>query len=109
MKPFDTDGQRPLKVMVIPVYWAAVAMVGVAVALVVSILISVAIAKSNSREVVAQYQKDQAAAQASDRRFYCAVFGRQADVFSEAVSPTGQAAYQAWLDLYRFAACEPAR
>ncbi len=109
MKLVDTDGRRPLKVIPVPVYWAAVAMVGVALALVASVVISVTIAKQNSREVLAQYQADQRAAQAADRRFYCAVFGRQADVFSEAQTPTGRAAYQAWLDLYRFAACEPAR
>lgn len=67
------------------------------------------IANRNAKALVEQYRTDQAATAQTNRVFYCSVFSRQADVFADAESEVGQAAHEAWLDLYRFAGCVPAR
>ena len=95
--------------MSVPVYWMALILLTVATAPVVSILVSTKVARENAADQLRRYEADKVATAQRDKNLYCAVFGRQADVFSEAVTPTGKAAYQAWLDLYRFAACDPAR
>lgn len=102
----DAAGRR---VMVIPIYWVAWAMVTVLALSLGSFFGSIAIANQNSRELVARYRADQAATAAGNRVIYCAVFARQADVFADAESEVGKAAYEAWLQLYRLAGCEPAR
>ncbi len=99
-------GQR---VVVMPAYTVVVALVTVLVLCVGTLFAAVAISNSNSRDLVAQYRADQAAQAEANRAFYCSVFARQADVFEDAVTPTGKAAYGSWIELYRFARCVPAR
>jgi hypothetical protein len=95
--------------VMVPVYWVAVAMLTVAAMVVVSAVISVALADRNARELVDRYEADKRAAAESNREFYCALFGSQADAFEGASTPTGKASLKAWLDLYELARCEPAR
>jgi hypothetical protein len=91
--------------MSVPVYWMALILLTVATAPVVSVIVST----KKSAEQLRRYEADKVAAAEANKALYCGVFSRQADVFSDAVTPTGKAAYGAWLELYRFARCEPAR
>jgi hypothetical protein len=104
-----TKPQPAQKVVVVPVYWVGLAMIGVALMLVASAVISVAVANQNSRELIARYEADKQATAAANTQLYCALFGSQLDAFGEAQSPAGQKSYAAWLDLYRLAKCTPAR
>jgi hypothetical protein len=104
-----SPARPPRPVMVIPTYRVAVALVTVLVLCLASFFGSIAIAQNNSRDLIGRYRADQAAAANANRAFYCSVFARQANVFADAESEVGRAAYEAWLDLYRFAHCVPAR
>lgn len=101
--------RAPRKTVIVPVYWVAVAMLSVAAMVVVSTVISVALADRNARELVARYEADKQATAAANRELYCALFGSQVDAFSDAVTPTGKASLKAWLDVYELAKCQPAR
>lgn len=101
--------QQPRRVVVVPVYWVAVAMITVAAMVVVSAVISVALADRNARQLVARYEADKRATAAANQQFYCALFGSQADAFEDATTATGRASRKAWLDLYELAQCRPVR
>jgi hypothetical protein len=101
--------QPPRRVVVVPVYWAAIVMVTVAVMVVASAVISVGLADRNARDLVARYEADKRATAATNQQFYCALFGAQADAFADATTATGRASLKAWLDLYELARCMPAR
>jgi hypothetical protein len=112
--------QAPRKTINVPVYWLAVVMLSVAAMVVVSAVISTALADRNARALVSRYEADKAATAATDekeraataeanRQFYCALFGSQLDAFETATTPTGKKSYDGWLGVYRLARCQPAR
>ncbi len=99
--------QDTRKVIVLPVYTVAVALVTVLAFCGITLATAVSISDRNAATLIDRYQADRASEQEKDRLFYCAVFGSQADAFADAASPTGQAARKAWLDLYGRAQCAP--
>jgi len=104
-----TDPQPPRKMVLVPAYWIAVAMLTVAAMVAVSAVISVALADRNAKQLVDRYEADKQATAETNREFYCALFGSQADAFADATTATGKASLKAWLDLYALAECSPAR
>jgi len=112
--------QPPRRTIAVPVYWLAVIMISIAAMVVVSAVISTALADRNARALVARYEADKAATLAraeadkaataeSNRQFYCALFGSQLDAFATAATPTGRKSYEGWLGVYRLARCQPLR
>jgi hypothetical protein len=104
-----TAEQPPRRVITVPVYWVAVIMFSVAAMVVVSAVISTALADRNARALVARYEADKRATAEGNRAFYCALFGSQLEAFSDASSPAGKKSYDGWLGVYRLAKCEPIR
>lgn len=104
-----TPGPTIRRTVTVPAYAVAVAGVTVLALLLLTLWAGIKIADQNAANLVARYQADQAATAAANRALYCGVFGRQADVFEDAESEVGRAAHEAWLELYRFAGCEPTR
>jgi hypothetical protein len=89
----------------IPIYWLVVGLMVMVVSPILSIWISV---KINQRTI----EQNNAARAESSRQFqsvYCRLVGSQVDVYSEAESDVGKAAYQTWLDEYRRTGCKPPR
>jgi hypothetical protein len=112
--------QPPRRTIAVPVYWLAVVMISIAAMVVVSAVISTALADRNARALVARYEADKAATAAADekekaataeanRQFYCALFSSQLDAFATATTPAGKKSYDGWLGVYRIARCQPAR
>lgn len=101
--------EAPRRVVVVPVYWVAVAMLSVAAMLVCSAVISIALADRNARDLVERYEADKRAAAEANRQFYCALFASQLDAFADASSPAGRKSYDGWLGVYRLAKCTPER
>lgn len=104
-----TAERPPRKVVTVPVYWLAIAMISVAAMVVASSVISTALADRNARELVARYEADKSATSEANRQFYCALFASQLDAFGDAETPTGRKSYDGWLGVYRLVKCEPAR
>ncbi len=87
----------------LPTRWLVVAVLTCLLSPVVSVLISVEV---NSR-TAAEAERQRAAQSQEVRRVVCSVATSQMDAFAEAQSPTGQASYQAWLDLHKISNCPP--
>lgn len=90
-------------------YHLGLAMVTVGLVAVVTVVISVALANQNARDLVARYERDKAATAEANRAIYCALFGSQLKAFEDAQSDVGRESYRAWLNLYRLARCEPVK
>jgi hypothetical protein len=101
--------EPPRKVAIVPIYWVAWAMITVAAMVIVSAVISIALADQNARELVDRYESDKRAASQANHQLYCTLFASQADAFEDATSAPGKASRKAWLDLYALAKCQPAR
>ena len=93
----------------IPLYWVGAALVTMAVIGVMSIVISVGLARSNAEKQLARYEADKVATARANQGLYCTLFGSQMDAFAEATTPTGKASYEAWLAVYKLAQCQPLR
>lgn len=103
------EAAKPRKVVVVPVYWVAVSLITVAFMVIVSVVISVALANRNAHDLVARYESDKRATGEANRQFYCTLFGTQLDAFENATSEAGKKSYSAWLGVYRLAECRPLR
>ncbi len=103
------DGLVIRRQIVMPAWAVAVASATVLALCALTLVAGIAIANQNAANLIERYQADQTRTQEANRAVYCTLFRRQADVFAEAETPTGKAAYQAWLELYRSARCVPAR
>jgi hypothetical protein len=89
----------------IPIYWL---IVGMAV-MVISPLLSIYISVKINQRTIEQNNQARAAASAQFQVVYCRLVGSQVDVYSEAQTEVGKAAYATWLAEYRRSGCEPAR
>jgi hypothetical protein len=89
----------------IPIYWLVVGLMVMVVSPILSIYASV---KINQR-TIEQSNQARAAASAQFQVVYCRLVGSQVDVYSEAQTEVGKAAYATWLAEYKRSGCEPAR
>jgi hypothetical protein len=96
-------------VVIPPAYRNAVVLISVAAMMVVSAVISIALADRNARELVARYEADKRATAAANRVVLCALFSSQLNAFADATTSTGKESYKAWLEVYRLTQCEPTR
>ncbi len=90
-------------------YRNAITLVSVALMVIVSAVISTALADRNARDLVARYEADKRATAAANRVVLCALFSSQLNAFEDATTPTGKESYKAWLQVYRLTQCEPER
>ncbi len=110
-----TTGKQT-RAVVLPLYWLVVGAVTCLLSPVAAVAVSVNV---NNRTMAAAERQRTAAQQEADRqaeairreqrKVTCSLAASQLDAFAEAQSPPGKASYQAWLDLYRLAECQPIR
>jgi hypothetical protein len=97
------------RVIVLPVYTVGVALLTVLLFCGVTLGAAVRISNGNAKDLIDRYEADKQQTAAANKGFYCALFGSQLAAFEDATSPAGRQSYQAWLDIYRLAKCQPVR
>lgn len=110
------EGTQLRREIRIPIYWLIVGLLVVIVSPILSIVTSVQI---NERTITRNEQERQrteqqveaarAEVRAETVARYCRLFGTQVDVYSDATTPVGNKAYQAWLTEYNNLGCTPTK
>lgn len=89
----------------IPIYWMVVGLLVMVASPILSIYAS---AKINER-TIAENERARVAARVESTLRYCRLLGSQVDVYSEATTDVGKAAYKTWLTEYQIQGCKPGR
>lgn len=89
----------------IPFYWLIVGIATCLVSPILAIIVSVHV----NNETIRKNEEARAAASAEAGVRLCGLLGAQADVYRDAVTDVGRAAYRVWSDEYAVRNCLPRR
>jgi hypothetical protein len=101
----DGSPQKLRREVRVPIYWLVVGLAVMVVSPILSIWVSVKI----NQHTIAQNDAARVAQAQQFQVVYCRLLGSQVDVYSEAETDVGRAAYQTWLDEYKRSKCLPIR
>lgn len=89
----------------IPIYWM---LVGLAM-MVVSPILSIWVSYQINMRTIEENEQARAQARVESTLRYCRLIGSQVDVYSDAETGVGKAAYRTWLTEYRAVGCQPGK
>lgn len=97
----------PGRLVHIPLWWVLVGVASCILTPILSIFASVQIAQNNQAETQRVAAAAEVRVREEGRQRMCRLVGAQVDVYKEASTPVGLAAYETWLVEYRTQGCQP--
>lgn len=89
----------------LPIYWLVIGLM----VMVASPLLSIQASVQISERAIDKNEQQRREQSQQFQSIYCRLIGAQVDVYSEAQSEVGKAAYQTWLAEYERSGCQPPR